>query len=161
MANRGEVSRLVDNHYVNNPVFHLIEADGSAPLPAAAWDRVAEVREALAETIETLSPKDWSFIFTNYLVDVDEDHEWIARLETIAERRENRFVPVRLLCNLEELERRVLSPDRIGLKKLIDPEWLRQQQGALLDLEHPNLFSLDVTELEADEAAREILANTS
>lgn len=163
IRDRGGESRLVDNHYVNNPVFNLIQADGITPLPRAAWARVAEVRNALAETIETLSPRDWSFIFTNHLVDEEEDREWFGRLEQIARARGNRFVPVRLLCELEELVQRVQAPDRPGLKKLIDPDWLRQHYGQpeVFDPGHPAMLTLDVTDLVPEEAAHEILEHAT
>lgn len=159
----GGVSRLVDNHYVNNPVFNLIDVDGRTPLPRMAWDLVAEVRNALAETIETLSPPDWSFIFTNHLVDEEEDREWFGRLEGIAASRGNPFVPVRLLCDLDELLRRVQSPERRGLKKLIDPDWLRRHYGQVevLDPDHPDMLTLDVTHLTPEEAARIVLEHSS
>jgi hypothetical protein len=159
IGQHGGVSRLVDNHYVNNPVFNLIDADGRTPLPRAAWDRVAQVRNALAETVETLSPQEWSFIFTNHLVDGDEDWEWFSRLERIAKARGNVFAPVRLLCSLDELVRRVQSPDRHGMKKLIDPDWLRRHYGQVevLDPGHPDMLTLDVTDLAPEESARLIL----
>lgn len=61
---RGEQVRLVDNHYINNPIFQLIDVDGVRALPSGTWDRVGEVRDVVVRTIETLSPKNWSFIFT-------------------------------------------------------------------------------------------------
>src|SRR6202030_2215671 len=64
LAAHGAQVRLVDNHYINNPILHLIDVDGEKPLPAGTWDRVGEVRDAVFRTIEMLSPKSWSFIFT-------------------------------------------------------------------------------------------------
>ena len=103
-----------------NPIFGLIAQDGVTPLPAEVGERVAEVRAAVAQTIEGLSPADWSFIFT-HVVDTPNDLEWIERLASLAERRGARFVVVRVLCELDELRRRVVipsrtRPDEVGLR---------------------------------------------
>jgi hypothetical protein len=62
LAAHEQVVRLVDNHYTCNPVFGLVAEDGITPLSSAVWDRVGEVREVVAQTIETISPAEWSFI---------------------------------------------------------------------------------------------------
>ena len=30
-------AEVVDNHWINNPIFGLIDADGVSPLPDAVW----------------------------------------------------------------------------------------------------------------------------
>ena len=35
-------AKVVDNHWVNNPIFGLLETDGKTKLPDAVWDRVGE-----------------------------------------------------------------------------------------------------------------------
>jgi thymidylate kinase len=61
LAKEGEEVRLVDNHYLCNPIFGLIAEDGMTQLPGAVWERVDEISEAVLRTIETLSPAEWSF----------------------------------------------------------------------------------------------------
>ena len=56
--------RLVDNHYWLNPIFGLIEQDGVTPLPKIVWPLVEQVRDAVFNTIATVSPPDWSFVCT-------------------------------------------------------------------------------------------------
>ena len=111
LTSRGCTVRVVDNHYMCNPIFGLVAQDGVTPLPPEVWERVSEVRDAVAQTIERLSPADWSFIFT-HVVDTPDDLEWIERLASLAERRASRFVVVRVLCELDELRRRLVTPSR-------------------------------------------------
>jgi hypothetical protein len=67
LASREQEVRLVDNHYICNPVFGLVAQDGLSPVPTAVWDRIGEVRETVAKTIESVSPRGWSFIFTHVI----------------------------------------------------------------------------------------------
>jgi adenylylsulfate kinase-like enzyme len=157
----GGQARLVDNHYVNNPIFHLLDVDGVKPLPAGAWDRVGEVRDAVLRTIEDLSPKSWSFIFTNDLIDRPEERAYVHRLAQLADRRRSIFVPVRLLCDVEELCARVVSPERRGLMKAVDAEWIRQRAltEEVLDPGLAATITLDTTSMRPDETVDLILAH--
>jgi hypothetical protein len=100
-------AKIVDNHYINNPVFNLIELYRPEPLPREVWDRVAEVRRIVLETIATLSPPDWSFVFTLVAFDQAEDIAIYRAIRDVAERRRARFQPVRLTCDVDELARRI------------------------------------------------------
>jgi hypothetical protein len=163
LTERGEPVRLVDNHYINNPIFQLIDVDGVKPLPTDAWDRVAEVRDAVFKTIEELSPKRWSFIFTNDLIDRPEERAYVHRLAQLADRRKSIFVPVRLICEVDELCRRIVSPERKALMKGVDPEWIRHRV-ATEDVLDPGLeatITLDITSMPPREAAARILAHVT
>jgi len=58
-------AKVVDNHWINNPIFGLIDADGVSPLPDAVWSQTAKVREAVLETIATLAKPRANFVFTH------------------------------------------------------------------------------------------------
>ena len=58
-------AKVVDNHWINNPIFGLIDADGVSPLPDAVWSQTAKVREAVLETIATLAKPGTNFVFTH------------------------------------------------------------------------------------------------
>ncbi|MEO5838273.1 MAG: hypothetical protein ABIQ73_24295 [Acidimicrobiales bacterium] len=62
---------VVDNHHTANVIFAVHDVDGVRALPAGVWDRVREVREAVFRSIDELSPRDWSFVFTNVLLEDD------------------------------------------------------------------------------------------
>jgi hypothetical protein len=163
LAAHGEQVRLVDNHYINNPIFHLIDVDGKKPLPAGTWDRVGEVRDAVFRTIEMLSPKSWSFIFTNDLIDLPEERAYVHRLAQLADRRHSILIPVRLLCEVEELCRRIVSTERKALMKAVDAAWIRRRVRTeeVLDPELASTLTLDITSMQPDEAADRILAHAA
>jgi RimJ/RimL family protein N-acetyltransferase len=159
-AERGQHLVVVDNHYFNNPIFGLVRVDGKTPLPRAVWARVAEVGEAVLTTVETLSPRGWSFVFTNYLDAASpEDQQWYQRVRRAAEARGSRFVPVRLICELEELCRRVPSPERSERLKLTDPVLVRQLAltRRVLDPPEHDALTIDVTHSAPEGTARAIL----
>jgi DUF438 domain-containing protein len=149
-------AKVVDNQWVNNPIFGLIHTDGVTPLPVAVWVQVAKVREAVHETIATLAPASWSFIFTHDGSEGDaEDHAICESIKTTAARRNAVFVPIRLLCGEDELMRRVVSPGRKAKLKSIDPDAakLKSRTEKVLDPRHPNGLTLDVTTILPEEAA--------
>jgi tRNA uridine 5-carbamoylmethylation protein Kti12 len=58
-------ARVIDNHWVNNPVLALLDEDGYGKLPEAVWEQTARVRQAILETIATLCDPAANFVFTN------------------------------------------------------------------------------------------------
>lgn len=114
-------AKLVDNHYSINPIFELIEQDGRTPLPAQVWPQVGKVRSAVLETIATLSPKDWNFVFTHAASDDPSDAETCREILSTAERRGATVIVARLHCTPEELARRVLAPERRARMKEMIP----------------------------------------
>lgn len=154
---RGAPVRLVDNHYVNNVVFNLLPTDGVTPLPAAVWDRVGEVRSAVFETIERLSPRGWNFVLTVRIGEGDEG--FIDAVASLAGARGSPSVPMHLLCELEELERRVVTPERHRQLKSVSREEVRREyvERPVPEIGHPNVVTLDVTNLPPAHAARTIL----
>jgi hypothetical protein len=152
-------AKVVDNHWINNPIFGLLDTDGKTKLPEAVWDRVDEVRRAVHETIATLSPPHWNFIFTHAGHDDDPaDHEIFASVLNVAERRQALLVPVRLTCAEEELIRRVVSPERRDRLKSVSVDGARRSSrtGQVLVPHHANRLDLDVTSISAWEAASKI-----
>jgi hypothetical protein len=166
MAGTLEPCRVVDNHYVLNPIFNLIAQDGITPLPAQVWDNAMQVRLAVLATIEHLSPRDWNFVFTNELV-ADEPSEdsngsnlmLYSQILKVAEARGSRFVPVRLRCDLEEHLSRVVRPERHERMKGVDPNEARDKHAnhKLFKPDHANTLTLDVSNLTPEIAARTVL----
>jgi RimJ/RimL family protein N-acetyltransferase len=159
-AERGQRLVVVDNHYVNNVIFGLVGIDGRTPLDPAVWARVAEVAEIVFTTVETLSPAGWSFVFTNYLDHGSpDDHRLYQRVRQVANARGRRFVPVRLVCEPEELCRRVTSPERSGRLKLVDPVTVRQLATTrpLLLPDDDDVITIDATRSAVEESAAVIL----
>jgi predicted kinase len=155
-------ARIIDNHYVNNPIFRLIELYQSEPLPPEVWDRIAEVRNAILETVAALSPPRWSFVFTFVAFEAPEDIAVYRAVRRVAERREARFQPVRLHCEVEELVRRIASPERRGLLKDTSPQNARLSAARpLMTLEETNALDIDTTKVTSDEVARQIVSSAA
>jgi hypothetical protein len=153
-------AKLIDNHLINNPVFTVVNADGITPLPKAIWGKVKAVRRVVYESIKELSPPDMSFVFTIQLIEDDpEDGKAFVDLVELAAAREILFVPIRLICDVDELCRRIVNPARSKMLKEISPDSARRRAAdhAVLNPSHPNLRTLDVTLKSAIESAEEIL----
>ena len=79
---------VVDNHWINNPIFGLIDPDGVTPLPMDVWVQVGKVREAVLETVATLAKPGRNFIFTHEgLEGRHRDQEILDAIRNTAARR--------------------------------------------------------------------------
>jgi hypothetical protein len=157
-------ARLVDNHLLNNPIFTLVRQDGSTPFPPEVWLRVRDVRNAVLETLATLAPRDLSFIFTNELVEGDPDDRLaVDRLLAASRRREARYIPVRMLCEGEELARRVVGEDRRRNLKSTCPDRARRRaaEDTVLLTGCPGELTIDVTRLLPEDSALAIIGHAA
>jgi hypothetical protein len=150
---------LVDNHYVNNPIFGLLDVDGIKPVPPEVWIQVRKVSDAVATTIRELSPPHWSFIKTNYLADRPDERAGFDAVAELARARNAAFLPVMLRCRPEEHRQRLGDPARAERLKWRDQDGLGRliQEKGHLEPDHPNLMDLDATDLSPDEVAKLIL----
>jgi shikimate kinase len=155
---------VIDNHFTANVIFGVMEVDGMRPVPEEVWDRVEEVREAVFRTIETLSPPEWSFVFTNVLTEGHErDAAAVIRLAQLASATQRRYVPVRLHCHVDELATRIVSEDRKRRLKWIDPEGVRRfaTERELIGLDGHDVLDLDVTSTPPEATAASILVHAT
>jgi hypothetical protein len=154
--------RLIDNHLINNPVFSVIRLDGKTPISARAWDNTLKIWEAVADTIVHVSPPEYSFVLTNALIEGDAgDLQHYKRIEELAAQRRARFIPVRLLISdVEEHSRRITAPDRAVRFKENHPQSAAKYalSKGVLQVDHPQALTLDVTSLAAADAAEKILS---
>ena len=153
---------VIDNHFTANVIFGVMEVDGIRPVPDTVWDRVEEVREAVFRTIETLSPADWTFAFTNVLSEGEpRDAAAVDRLSELATATNRRYLPIRLHCQVDELAVRVTSEERRQRLKWIDPEGVRRYatEHELIRLDGHDALDLDVTNTSAEATAASILVH--
>ncbi len=117
----------------------------------------------MLDTMTEMSPPEYSFVLTNVLFESDEDREHYADIEGMAKARKALFIPVRLLCSVEENKKRIVMPDRAARFKEINPEAaaMNAKDKEVLKAAHPNVLTLDVTNLTARESAQAILAHAS
>jgi hypothetical protein len=152
---------LVDNHFINNVVFRLIDTDGKSPLPPRVWENVRKVRAIVFDTMRELSKPARNFVLTNQLVEgAAEDEKVFQEVRALARARGAAFLPVRLLIAPEELARRVVSPQRQALLKARDPHeaWRIAREHQVYIPKDVDYFALEVTTLAPADAAERILA---
>ena len=154
-------AKIVDNHWINDPILRLIADDSSNAVPEAVWSQVAKEREAVLQTISTLAPRGATFIFTYAGADEDpSDHKAFEEYRNVTARRGTRFIAVRLVGGEEELSRRLQSSGRVG-RKLIDPvdAVTNVPNYTVLDPRLPDTLTLDTTDLLPDAVATVVLAH--
>jgi hypothetical protein len=153
---------IVDNHWINNPIFGLIDPDGKTKLPEAVWTQVWRVHEAVMETIATLARPGRNFVFTHEgIAGEPYDRDKYEAIRSASERRQARLVPVRLICEGEELARRVQSPGRAERFKSTNAEKAlrRGEHETVFDPRTPETLTLDVTRLSPEQSAAAIIAH--
>jgi len=154
---------LVDNHHVNNVIFHLIDLDqdGVGELSDQVWDHVIRVRQATMDAIRNLARPGRNFLFTNELIEgVDRHTVFFLEVAKVAEDRGAYLLPVRLLVDAQELARRIASPEREEKLKLTNPDVAldKAHNEEVFRPEGHDYMELDVTDLEPAESAKRILA---
>ncbi|MEP6922074.1 MAG: hypothetical protein ABI967_13190 [bacterium] len=157
-------AKLIDNHLINNPIFKVVNADGITPLPPGVWDKVKNIRRIVYDAIRELSPPNLSFVFTIELIEGNPgEQKAFEDLAELAQARNSLFVPVRLLCDVEELCRRVVDPARVQMLKSISPEQARRKAAkeAVLTPNHPNTRTIDVTKKSPSESVASILSQVA
>ena len=150
--------KLVDNHYWLNVLFSLIDQDGVTPVPKTIWPLVGQVRSAVLETISTVSPPQWSFVFTHSALNDPAELVIFEDIKAVSRRRGSRLVVVRLSCgNPDELARRVATPERrVRLKGADVADARNHARLPTLDPGHPDTISVETDGLSAADVAQQI-----
>lgn len=141
--------KLADNHTWINPVFGLINQDGLTPVPKAAWEKVGKICDVVFETMHELSPKNFSFVLTQEMIEGDEYPKiFYQRVCKLVEHRKSIFLPVRLECNEEEIVKRVKNAERRKHCKTIDSDRSAQltRHSEVFHTNHPNEITINNTD---------------
>jgi DUF438 domain-containing protein len=152
--------RVVDNHLINNPIFTVVQIDGTNPVPEEIWVKVREVKKIVFDAITELSPPEFNFVFTNELVEGNPKAlDSYQKIEKLAINRNSIFIPVRLVCEADELAKRISTDEREIMYKVTDKKraYNMVKEFEVLKPNHPNCLTVDVTRLSPIEAAEYIL----
>ena len=148
---------LVDNHSYTNAIFSISK---NYSHPKHEEYRL-KVRNIVLEAMGEICPKGESFMFTN-VISLGEETSYYKPVENLANTRRSLFIPVMLLCEMKENQKRIANPFRKKFLKTINPEVVQQIANlGLPEIEHPNLLRLDVTKLSAAEAALQIITHVN
>jgi len=155
--------RRICNHTINNVVFPFVRLDGKTKMPDEIWERTDRVRKVALDVMVELGNRDFSYVFTNKLLEEDaEDLETFQMLETAAAKMNAIFLPVRLTCEKEENKRRIQNLDRDRMMKTINPQVIDDMDKAVtLKPKNKNTVTLDVTHISPEEAATKVLEELS
>lgn len=152
-------AKVIDNHWFNNPILRLLDDDGTTPLPSGIWEYTGRVRQAVLDAIVAYGPPSANFIFSHAGIEGDErSNRTFRQIAGAARECGALLVPVRLLCDEEELIRRVTTPARREHLKSIDAHASREKsrRAQVLDPKHQFTLNLDVTSKTAEASAAEI-----
>ena len=145
---------VCDNQLINNPIFELLQYNGYDKMPDFAWDVIAKIRLEVFDFLSKSTKN--SYVLTNCLADTPEDRQIYEQVKQMAEARGSLFIPVKLEITKEEHLKRLTRPERIERWKSINPSDA-EDNGSLISISHPNLFSLDVSNLSQKDAADAIM----
>lgn len=147
---------IADNQLVNNPIFALLNYDGYSKIPQFAWDTIKQIRDIILDFIA--NERSNNYVLTNCLFEEEGDRKLYHQIKETAAKRGSLFIPVKLNISVEENARRINNPERaLRYKSLALDE---DHEKPLLTIEHSNLLELDVTNISAANAAKEILKFT-
>ena len=145
--------RIADNQLINNPIFELLGYDGFATIPEAAWEAIGKIRTAVLEFIEGDSEN--NYVLTNELLEDEGDHKCYNQVKQTALKRNSLFVPVKLHISKEENARRIANPERALRYKSLSID--ENHNKPLISVQDPNTMELEVSNLSAVEAAKQII----
>ncbi|KQU96099.1 chloramphenicol phosphotransferase [Ensifer sp. Root31] len=152
-------AKVIDNHWFNNPIFRLLDDDGITPLPNGISEYTGRIRQVVLDAIVAYSPTSASFIFTQALVEGNQGSiRTFEQVAGAAQQSSASLIPIRLLCDEDELARRVSTPTRREQLKSIDTRASRQRsrKARVFDPQHPFTKDLDVTSKSAKASAAAI-----
>ena len=136
----------------------MLNYNGFTKIPESGWNAITRIRNAVFNfiTIE----QQHNYVLTNCLYENKGDRKCYSQVESMSLKRGSLFVPVKLLISEKENLRRILQPSRKERQKSIDPQDVYLNKP-LIKIEHPHLFTLDVSELSAAQVAKKILKHVS
>ncbi|MBY0501530.1 MAG: hypothetical protein K2P93_05960 [Alphaproteobacteria bacterium] len=146
--------KVVDNHLINNPIFSLLDLDGMTQIPENAWACVRKIRHIILDFVAQDSKS--NFVFTNELLEHENDWKVYGLVKETAEKRGSLFIPLKLTLSLDEHKKRITNSDRKARFKTTNPAELYEKKK-LIEIDHSHLLEMDVTDLNPMQAASKIL----
>ena len=124
------------------------------------WSAVNQALDVMLYTIAEVCPKESNFVITSEMLANNPYHQnYFERVLSAAVKRSATLTPVRIVCELDELLKRVQNSSRLAYFKTrdIDPIKKRFADDKVFFSKMSNELTLDVTNLMANESAEKIL----
>jgi len=154
------VARKLGARFIHNHLLHDVAICCTGLNDPDRWTLYEDVRNAAYAALSR-RPRGELFVMTNALCTHSsrEQSAWRHVVE-LAKIRGVPLIPIVLEASIEEIERRLQSPDRVG-KKLIDPELLREflRTDTIHRPAIPELLVINTTGLAAEQTADRIIVH--
>ena len=131
-------------------------------LNAESWKKLNAADDLILSTIADVCPKENSYVITQMMFDQDPYHQiFYDKVLSVVEKRKAHFFPIRLLCDEDELTKRVQSEDRKKYLKTRDVELSRSRsrEKAVFYSHHSNEITINSTHKTPDEVADIIIGH--
>ncbi|GEM_PF-1908021 len=129
-------------------------------LDEKGWKAINQSLDVMLYTVSEVCPKETNFVITSEMLAGNPYHQnYFDRIVMAAKKRGAKLIPVRLICDLEELLKRVQSSDRSAYFKTQDVKLIQKRfsEEKVFFSKMPNELTLDITELTPDNVARKIM----
>jgi len=153
--------RFVPNDSWVDPILNLL---GDEPtimntLTSEGWAALEKSSDVIFDTIINVCPKEFNFAITNELLEGNIWHQnFYKKVELMADKRNAKFIPVRLIADVAVLAKRVVSEDRKNFFKTRDSNMVKERaiSSEVLKSKNKNELTLDTTHLSPLESAEKI-----
>lgn len=150
--------RFVHHHSWIDPILNLLGNDSSVwfTLTDKAWGKLNAVRDIILSTIADVCPSESSFIITYEMIDQDPYHQiFYEKVLDVADKRNAVFLPVRLICDEDELVARVQSEDRKQYLKTGDADMMRtrSREKSVFQTGHKNELTINNSALSPEKVS--------
>lgn len=149
------VLKLLDEHYHNDNVASVWYS-----LDEKGWNALNAARKVIFDTIANACAPESNFVITYEVLANNIYHQALFdEVVDLAHIRHSRFIPVRLTCDLEALLKRVTGDSRKKYYKTHDKTLITERftNEQVFSSHLANEYTLDVTDITPNEAARHIL----
>lgn len=136
LASQGKVCHIFDNHFFNDIVFPYVNI---TKYLGNICESVYKIRKIFLDTVSKYSEmQETTFVFTNVLLDTEDDTESVNELKKFAKAMKADFIPVQIVAGDESILDWCSNKDRKTKQKLTDREAMRSfiNKACFMDLEN-------------------------
>ena len=154
--------KLAYHHGWIDPVLRLLGDDSDVfwSLDEKGWDALNKARDVILNTMVDVCPKENNFVITFEMLANNPWHQnFFDKVHDASKKRGATLIPVRLVCELEELMKRLKSDSRKNYYKTQDEALIKKrfEEEDVFFSHMPTEFTLDVTHLTPEESATRII----
>ena len=143
---------LLDNHFFNNIVYPYVIVDSNSRVDISRY--VYNIRQNFLDAVEKYSNKQNGYVFTNVLLDTDDDRASVESLKKFAKTLGYPFVAVHLVCDENSVKERIGTPERATNYKLTDYDIYKEFVTTTKFMDLDNALTLDTSDKSIDESAQ-------